>query len=161
MADDLIAAELDAVREYERRATAGPWKAEREHLYDMDDAPFSLPSVTGPDGQEIFGGSVDQPGADLRFAARARTDIPRLLAALDAVLERHAPTATTRYTEPCKVHRHDIFGRRDCKDCRKVSRNGCETCRDEFGRPAKPEDCKERAAILAALIVKGKNSDGA
>ena len=151
MADDLIAIELDAVRGYERQATVGPWKVEREHGHDMDDLPWSLPSVTGPDGREIFGGFADQPGADLKFAARARTDVPRLLAALDAVLTLHAPTATTRYTEACSRHYASMFGRLECPDCRKVERTGCQTCRDEFGNPAKPEDCKERAVILAEL----------
>lgn len=89
------------------------------------------------------------------LAAIGMQDAPRLLAALDKVLELHAPTALVRYTEACPNHYAQVYGRLDCPDCRKVERNGCETCRDEYGNSARPEDCKERAAILAALTGKG------
>jgi hypothetical protein len=85
--DDRLTAELADIKERTEKASPGPWKFEREHLHDMDDAPFSLPSVVGPDGREIFGGHVDAPGADLRFAARARADVPRLAKALEEVLK--------------------------------------------------------------------------
>lgn len=75
----------------------------------------------------------------------------KLLAAVDAVLKLHAPTALVRYTEACPAHYASMSGRLECPDCVKVRRNGCETCRDGYGNPARPEDCKERAAILAAL----------
>ena len=82
-------------------------------------------------------------------------DTPRLLAALDAVLEMHALTATARYTEPCAKHLYIVIPRRDCPRCVKVERAGCQRCRDENGHPAKPEDCAERNAILRALTGKG------
>lgn len=81
----------------------------------------------------------------------------QLLAALGAVLAPHALTALHRHTEPCDRHRYrGIAERGACPDCRVVEWTGCETCRDEFGNPARPEDCKERAAILAALTGEGK-----
>src|ERR1700734_1724539 len=78
---DDLSAELAAVRERERKASPGPWKADVEHLRDMDDDPFETLAVVGPDGQMVL---TELP--DLRFAAHARTDVPRLLAAVDKVL---------------------------------------------------------------------------
>jgi hypothetical protein len=76
-----------------------------------------------------------------------------------AVLRRHALTALHRHTEPCDRHRYRIAGRGACPDCRTVEWTGCETCRDEYGNPARPEDCRERAVILAALTGRDK-TDG-
>ena len=92
-----------------------------------------------------------RPEADGAFIANARADVPRLLAAVDAILTLHAPTALVRYTEACPAHYASIHGRLECGNCVKVERAGCETCRDEYGNPARPEDCKERSAILGAL----------
>lgn len=86
----------------------------------------------------------------------AEGDVRRLLAALDKVAALHALTAVVRYTEACPRHYASLLGRAECGDCRKVERTGCQACRDEFGNPARPEDCKERAAVLAALSGKGK-----
>jgi hypothetical protein len=72
-------------------------------------------------------------------------------AALEALLAAHAPTAFARYCEPCPEHRYSIAARRACPDCVKVERNGCETCRDEDGNPAKPEDCEVRKIIADSL----------
>jgi hypothetical protein len=79
----------------------------------------------------------------------------KLLAAVDAVLEMHAQTAFARYTEPCARHLYVILPRRDCRNCVKVERAGCQRCRDENGHPAKPEDCAERNAIFRALTGAG------
>jgi hypothetical protein len=83
----------------------------------------------------------------------------RVLAAVDAVLEMHALTATARYAEPCAAHQFRILPRRTCPDCVRVERMGCQRCRDENGNPAKPEDCAERNAILAALTGKADSGD--
>lgn len=72
-------------------------------------------------------------------------------AALETLLAVHAPTAYTRYTEPCAAHLWDVLARRNCPDCVKVERNGCDKCRDENGNPAKPEDCEVRKIIAACL----------
>lgn len=101
---------------------------------------------------------IAEPGAT---AVKSAGDVPRLLAAVDAVLKRHALTAFHRHTEPCARHRcRDIADRRTCAECLTVEWTGCETCRDEFGNPARPEDCKERAAILAALAGEGRERCG-
>lgn len=73
-------------------------------------------------------------------------------AALGALLAAHEPTATVRYAEPCADHQYTAIGaRRDCPNCRKVERDGCRVCRDEYGNPAKPEDCKVRKIIAGCL----------
>lgn len=84
----------------------------------------------------------------------------RAASAVEAVLKLHALTALHRHTEPCDRHRYrGIAERGACPDCRVIEWTGCETCRDEFGNPACPEDCRERAVILAALTGRDK-ADG-
>lgn len=162
MADNQLSAALAEIRDRERHATPGPWKAEREHLYDMDDAPFSLPSVTGPDGHEIFSGSVDQPGHDLRFAAHAREDIPRLLAVADTVLALHVrqDRPVISWDRLCLAHRDARGfadrqrGLRDCPDCKFSEIYVCRHC-------SCPNDfwpCPTYRALLAALT--GKEASG-
>ena len=80
--------------------------------------------------------------------------------AVEAVLEMHAQTAFARYAEPCARHLYVILPRRDCWNCVKVERAGCQRCRDENGHPAKPEDCAERNAVLGALTGKGNDGGG-
>ena len=91
MAEDKLPA-LEEIRERADAASPGPWEADVEHGYDMDDEPFTFDVVTGPDGQMAL-----ETLADLRFAAHARTDVPRLLAVVDKVLElTAAPTEEHR-----------------------------------------------------------------
>jgi hypothetical protein len=73
-------------------------------------------------------------------------------AALETLLALHAPTAVVRYAEPCADHQYTGIGaRRDCPNCVKVERAGCERCRDEYGNPATPEDCEVRKIIADCL----------
>jgi hypothetical protein len=91
----------------------------------------------------------------LLAVTEARNDVPRLLYAVEVVLLLHAQTAFARYTEPCTAHLFRMLPRRTCPECVRVERAGCQRCRDENGNPAKPEDCAERNAILAALSGEG------
>lgn len=88
------------------------------------------------------------------------TAVPRLVAAVEAVLEEHAQTRHTVYTEPCTAHLSSVLGRRNCPDCRPVERTGCRKCRDENDLPARPEDCAERNMILRALTGEEAGSGG-
>lgn len=73
-------------------------------------------------------------------------------AALETLLAAHSPTAVVRYAEPCADHQYTAIGaRRDCPDCVKVERAGCDRCRDEYGNPARPEDCEVRKIIADCL----------
>lgn len=132
MADDPITAALTPIRDRERKASPGPWKVRREHGYDMDGDPWSLPSVTA-DGEDILLGFVDQTVADLRFAAHAREDVPCLLAAVEKALSFH---------EGCD----EGYGR-----------TRCSTCLDAYGDRAE-WPCPTYSAVLAALT--GKEADG-
>lgn len=106
--------------------------------------------------QRVWDGRGNVGG--LLAVTEARDDTPRLLAAVEAVLEMHAPTAYVAYTEACSNHLFTILPRRTCPDCRRVERLGCQRCRDENGNPATPEDCRERNVILTALTGKGAGS---
>jgi hypothetical protein len=73
-------------------------------------------------------------------------------AALGNLLAEHAPTALVRRAEPCDAHRYTGIGaRRDCPDCVMTERAGCQRCRDEYGDPARPEDCEVRKIIGLCL----------
>jgi hypothetical protein len=72
-------------------------------------------------------------------------------AALGTLLSVHALTAFTRYTQACPAHLMYRNGYDGCPDCITVERNGCDRCRDENGRPAKPEDCEPRTIIAQCL----------
>lgn len=125
----------------------------------MADAASAALARLRDDMIESANGFVPALGPEQAYAAGVfQMAALKAMAALDKVLELHAPTATTRYTEACARHYASMFGRLECPDCRKVERTGCQTCRDENGNPARPEDCKERTAILAALT--GKENDG-
>jgi hypothetical protein len=76
---------------------------------------------------------------------------PSLLAAVEAVLAFHALTGYHRHTEACPNHYASMHGRKECPDCKVVEWTGCDTCKDEFGNPARAEDCKTRQAIASAL----------
>ena len=101
--DDKLTAELAAIKEREQAATAGPW------WFDEDDQVFRLhgvhmiipPVMEGFPEQVLNHQILKAPKqgspyaeywpneADAAFIVAARTDVPRLLAALDVVLKAH------------------------------------------------------------------------
>lgn len=88
---------------------------------------------------------------DAEFIAGAREDVRRLLAAVEAALEVHALTAFHRHTEACPAHYADR-DHPECPDCKVIEWTGCDTCRDEYGNPARAGDCKTRRAVARALL---------
>ncbi len=93
------------------------------------------------------------------FIAHARTDLPRLLATLDAVLAPHAPRADVLYGRPCISHR-PLKPVPDCPLCTQDQRRQvCPECRDEFGDPVPFGDCRARKAALTALTGNGSGGD--
>lgn len=102
MADDTpLSAVLAEIRARHDAATPGPWKIAAERHVDMDNEPFQVTWVEGPDGKFLLGAHVDGRASDTRFAAHARTDVPRLLAALDAVLKGHDPVQVYESADVC------------------------------------------------------------
>lgn len=89
MADDELAAELAAIKDRAEKATRGPWKVERKHGFDADGAPSATDAVIGPDWQTVL-----ETLADLRFAAHAREDVPRLVKAVEGMLKGHVREET-------------------------------------------------------------------
>lgn len=82
-----LAAALGEIRAREQRATPGPWKAETDRGLDLDGDGWDIQAVNGPGGEPILLTMVDHPNkGDARFAAAARSDVPRLLAAVEAAL---------------------------------------------------------------------------
>lgn len=86
-ADDL-ASTLAEIREREQAATKGPWE------WDVIPALGDRPAVLLPDPDNddradlLFQADAPQATeADAEFIANARTDVPRLLAALEAALK--------------------------------------------------------------------------
>ena len=94
-ASDPIAGALDEIRKRAEAATKGPWAVAAEHGSDVSGEGWSDERVIAPspEGGEavaityltdvLEGDPLDENGV---FIAHARTDVPRLLAAVDAVL---------------------------------------------------------------------------
>jgi hypothetical protein len=82
---------LAPIREREAAATEGPWET---HFSDEDYPPVDYSIITSRYGDEVvcFDNHERKAGcqlatitADAEFIAASRTDVPRLLSALDAV----------------------------------------------------------------------------
>ena len=83
---DPIMARLDATRDRADRATEGPWAAtvtrQGGRVHDPDGYPLPGCNNCG-ENTEVY------EGGDAEFIAAARTDVPRMEAALRAVLDEH------------------------------------------------------------------------
>jgi hypothetical protein len=107
MADDKLTAALAEIREREQAATEGPWRiiwdscdcgdgygcshgswphAIQTSRANIDRGPGNTPRDYDYEHSEV----ADLGDADVEFMTHAREDVPRLLAALDAVLKRAA-----------------------------------------------------------------------
>lgn len=99
MADDRLTAKLAVIGEVLEAAAAGPYKVDERHGRDIADEGWSEVRVTGPDGKPLaatFITNVLEPdGADdvTGFLVAAREHMPRLLAAVEAVLKLATPPA--------------------------------------------------------------------
>lgn len=91
--DDPLSATLAAIRERERKATKGPWKLRgRDPLVETAEVAAEgyvgarLPSVIASLYMSV--GKHEREVANADFIAHARTDVPLLLAAIEAVLKK-------------------------------------------------------------------------
>ena len=75
---------LAAIRERANTATPGPWAV--DHLPTV----FGAVDPSLRNGDTVLLGSAFQRG-DIKFIIHARTDVPRLLDAVEAVLKVHTP----------------------------------------------------------------------
>jgi hypothetical protein len=159
MADDRLAVELAAIRERERAATRGPWEGE-----DDEDC-WRLFGATGTGLHPLQILKAPKHGTpyaeywprknDAEFIAHARSDVPRLLAAVEAVLELHQPGPVLLLGALCKNHAEYRFFSIDsteqerlraCPDCQAVLRIHCTCGSGRFDR------CRARVAITSALL---------
>lgn len=89
--------------------------------------------------------------------------VPRLLAAVDAVLNLHAPRSDRVLGSACGKHRllvPTLLPLPDCEECvQDRRREVCPECRDQYGDPVLFDLCRVRSAVLAALTGEGKSGD--
>ena len=86
---------LDEIEARANAATEGPWEWEGEAKGEWEIGANSLVPSRRPDDPVLYGYGYDASGievknpADAEFIAHARTDVPKMAAALRAVLEVH------------------------------------------------------------------------
>lgn len=161
MADDELTAEMTLIRAREEAATRGPWLA--DVLTDGGDRPVViLPDPGDGDGADLLF-SADAPyvtEADAEFVAHARADVPRLLAAVEKVLDKHQPGPWVILGALCMVHEPGRYFSildseaariRDCQDCAATLYKACTGCANGVGFEA----CGTRKAITTALTGEG------
>lgn len=124
---------LAEIRARVENATPGPWEWDGESGEDWPQGDNSLIARQGTEeavicawGYDAYGITVDE--ADAEFIAASRTDLPALLAAVEAVRELHAA---------------DEDG--DCAEC----------IRRAQGRGDQSYPCPTITALAAALEVEG------
>lgn len=91
MTDGTLTAVLAEIRARCDAASTGPWETTERHGRGYDDEGWSELAVKSPGGVIAMTYQTDaleteNPEADGAFIAHAREDVPRLLAALEAVL---------------------------------------------------------------------------
>lgn len=108
---------LDDIRARTAAATKGPWEHD---AFDSGHSRYEMDRYVGtPDGDTICDldglarsrneePATDDGGADAEFIAAARTDIPKLLAALDAITALHQPIDAVMYTGKSQHHKVQV-----------------------------------------------------
>jgi hypothetical protein len=163
---------MDALEEIRARVEAaaeGPWEWEGGDVVQCGGKWGAVVENTVICGSYCYGGSVDQEvkTEDREFIAHARTDVPRLLTALDAVLELHRlerrwmpfegadvslSTAEEAATYSSDGDASTVVPLDLCTHCKQVEESPCEgECTQELGYLACLWPCPTVAAITAAL----------
>lgn len=107
---------LDEIRRRAEAATSGPWEAYNRGCdrTPLDDEAGGLGlEIDGP--PEAYGRGQFHLAADAQFIAHARSDVPYLLAALDA-MTRRAEAAERRLAEVQKRSEHDLRQERERRE---------------------------------------------
>jgi len=155
--DDPASAALAAIRAIEQAATPGEWKhrtAEGRSDWTSGSKAYAVHRVEAdaePRGIGIFSTT-----ADAEFVVTARTAMPRLLVAVERVLELHQPGRVKVFGYTCKRHENHRFFSitrteaddvRACRDCTATVYSSCTGC----GPQVSVDACPVREAITAAL----------
>jgi hypothetical protein len=186
MADtDPVAAELAAIREREQAATRGPWGTEEDNsrwqLSGDLDTGFRPPLLIAAPKYDPGYPAVYPSDADAAFIVHARTDLPRLLSAVDKALALHSvvpwycAASDCEHPEPendmsdewqdwdddhvngsggiliCRLTIEDSF----CPECTHLKYGDEEPEGDDFVSAP----CPTRSAVLAGLT--GEAGEGA
>ena len=138
--DDRASAALAAIRAIERAATPGEWKprtVEGRGGWALGSKTYAVHRVEAdaePNGIGIF-----STEADAEFIVTARTAMPRLLVAVERVLELHRkqdkPVRSWDLDLRCAAHDwtkrviRSFDAVRDCPDCRYTEYYACSHCR--------------------------------
>jgi hypothetical protein len=167
-----VPALLAPIRERADKATEGPWEVDRNTPFTSDLVGIFAPARKHYILQVENQDDVDDPTSDedIKFLAAARTDIPRLLAALDAVLALHKPE--TRWTHPDWMGSFDtieeaagydedeVIGDEQksqvdsfdiCAECGRIESEQLSESGEEWGYREGLWPCPTVAAVVAAL----------
>ena len=93
---------LDAIKARAEAVTEGPWRVISDYIPGVIE-------VEGPTARNDYVAELSADKADLEFIAHARTDIPALVAALEAVLELHREVQWAESWPTC-IHCNDGEG---------------------------------------------------
>lgn len=121
---DPIIDRLDQIKGRADKATEGPWLA--EHSGEQGNCVIPHDAKSTRESVAVIR-LLDQQ-ADAEFIAHARTDVPRIEAALRAVLDLHKPTTMDFIVGDCAAEdcEHD-----DPDDCSTAPRKVCGGCLDQ------------------------------
>ena len=102
-----IKARLDMIRDRAKKAMPGPWVAE----YSKEQGNCVIPHDARSTREAVAVTRLFHQQADAEFIAAARTDVPRMEAALRAVLELHkkAPIYDVM-ADDCLDHDYEMYG---------------------------------------------------
>jgi hypothetical protein len=157
---DPAAAYLAEVRGRAEGITAGPWEHplpfDVTHGYKHHNGRHAATWVASTDaGDDSI--SEDEAAANAEFIASARTAVPRLLAAVEAVLAQHQPGRVVILGALCRqheAHRHFSITSAEaeavtaCPSCTATVHVTCTGC----GAPASLDFCPARNAIARELL---------
>ncbi len=169
---DSAAAYLAEVREREQAATPGPWWSDEDELmWRLHGVHAIIPAqMGGLIPEQVMNHQIAKApksgtpyaeywpnAADDAFIVAARSDVPRLAAAVEAVLAVHVrqeqPVRHYGLGDACPKHHLNAFGRpnyatfRDCPDCRYTEYYVCSHCQC----PHDNWPCPTYRAITTAL----------
>ena len=167
---DQASTALAAIRAVEQAADPAPWTISARHGVDIADEGWSEVSIVTGDGAPValtFLSHVLEPGRDeenAAFIVTARTAMPRLLAAVERVLELHQPGRVKVFGYTCKRHENHRFFSitrteaddvRACRDCTATVYSSCTGC----GPQVSVDACPVREAVTTALTGDSETGD--
>lgn len=164
---------LAGIKTRAEKATEGPWEVDRNHPFTSDLVGIFAPGPKHYILQVENQDDVDDPTSDedIQFLAAARTDVPRLVAAIEAVAGLHKPETRWMPYDGAEVS----YGTREeaieacedldigiaatvlvpfdlCAHCKTIEEGPCDgECTREMGYRESLWPCPTITAVVAAL----------